>query len=114
MLELLTNVGIVAGAILALGAVLKPLYLTVRRIEQINTEVSVKLPAWQEHVDKHLKELYPNSGKSIKDQVKGTHDEVQEIKRMLEEHLTDTGAHNIRQIRAHFHLDTQPTNTDEN
>lgn len=105
MLEIFTNLGIVAGTILALGAILKPLYMMVRRVEQIHTKVIVELPTWQEHVDKHIKELYPNSGSSIKDQVGNTNREVARVKQMLQEHLNDTGAHSVRQIRASIQLD---------
>lgn len=112
MLELFTNLGIVAGALVALGAVLKPLYLMVRRVEQVHTKVMVDLPAWQEHVDRGLKELYPNSGSSIHDKVTNTNKEVSNVKQMLADHLNDTGAHNVRQIRATFKLDTQPTDNE--
>lgn len=112
MLEIFTNLGIVAGAILALGAVLKPLYMMVRRVEQVHNKVMVDLPAWQEHVDRGLKELYPNSGSSIHDKVTGTNKDVQALKRLVQDHLNDTGAHNVRQIRARIQLDTQPTDDD--
>ena len=112
MLELFTNLGIVAGAILALGAVLKPLYMMVRRVEQVHNKVMVDLPAWQEHVDRGLKELYPNSGSSIHDKVTGTNKDVTALKKLVQDHLNDTGAHNVRQIRARIQLDTQPTDED--
>jgi hypothetical protein len=112
MLDLFTNLGIIAGAILALGAVLKPLYLMVRRVEQVHSKVMVDLPAWQEHVDRGLKELYPNSGSSIHDKVTNTNREINNVKRMLTNHLNDTGSHNVRQIRARIQLDTQPTDDD--
>ena len=107
MLEIFTNLGIVAGTILALGAILKPLYMMVRRVEQVHTKVMVDLPVWQEHVDKGLKQLYPNSGSSIHDKVTSTNDELLRVKHMLREHLNDTGAHSVRQIRASIHLDAQ-------
>jgi len=109
MLEIFTNLGIVAGAILALGAVLKPLYMMVRRVEQVHTKVVVELPVWQEHVDKHIKELYPNSGSSIKDQVGNTSRDVARLKQLVQEHINDTGAHSVRQIRARIQLDSLPT-----
>lgn len=109
MLELFTNLGIVAGAILALGAVLKPLYMMVRRVEQVHNKVVIELPVWQEHVDKHIKELYPNSGSSIKDQVANTNREIRQLKQLIQDHIQDTGAHSVRQIRARIQLDTQPT-----
>lgn len=109
MLDLFTNLGIIAGAILALGAVLKPLYMMVRRVEQVHNKVVTELPAWQEHVDRHLKELYPNSGSSIKDQVNNTGRDVRALKQLVQEHIADTGSHNVRQIRARIQLDTQPT-----
>jgi hypothetical protein len=109
MLELFTNLGIVAGSILALAAILKPLYLMVRRVEQVRTKVVKELPVWQEHVDKHIKELYPNSGTSIKDQVSATNREMASLKRLIQEHIQDTGAHSVRQIRARIQLDTHST-----
>lgn len=109
MLEIFTNLGIVAGTILALGAILKPLYMMVRRVEQVHTKVMVDLPVWQEHVDKGLKQLYPNSGSSIHDKVTHTNDELLRVKRMLQEHLNDTGAHSVRQIRASISLDAHTT-----
>lgn len=107
MLDLFTNLGIIAGAILAFGAVLKPLYLMVRRVEQVHNKVMVELPVWQEHVDKGLKELYPNSGSSIHDKVTNTNKEVNNVKRMLQDHLADTGSHNLREIRTRIQIDTQ-------
>lgn len=112
MLELFTNLGIVAGSILALGAILKPLYMMVRRVEQVHTKVMVELPVWQEQVDKGLKQLYPNSGTSIHDKVTNTNREVNSLKRLVQDHLNDTGAHNVRQIRARIQLDTMPTDDD--
>lgn len=112
MLELFTNLGIVAGTILALGAILKPLYMMVRRVEQVHTKVMVDLPAWQEHVDTGLKQLYPNSGSSIHDKVTHTNQEVTRLKNLLQDHINDTGAHSVRQIRARIQLDTQPTDDD--
>jgi hypothetical protein len=96
MLDLFTNLGIIAGTILALGAILKPLYMMVRRVEQVHNKVVVELPVWQQHVDRHIKELYPNSGSSIKDQVKQTSDDMQSLKNLVQTHLNDTGAHSIR------------------
>jgi hypothetical protein len=112
MLELFTNLGIVAGTILALGAILKPLYLMVRRVDQIHNKVIVELPKWQEHVDKHIKELYPNHGSSIKDQVGNTDREMRSLKTLIQDHVSDTGAHSIRQIRARIDIDTQAGNDD--
>jgi hypothetical protein len=112
MLELFTNLGIVAGSILALGAILKPLYMMVRRVEQVHTKVMVELPTWQEHVDKGLQQLYPNSGSSIHDKVTRTNTDVGALKRLLQDHLNDTGSHNVRQIRARIQLDTMPTDED--
>lgn len=109
MLEIFTNLGIVAGTILALGAILKPLYMMVRRVEQVHNKVMVDLPVWQEHVDKGLKQLYPNSGSSIHDKVTNCNTDILAVKRMLQDHLNDTGAHNVRQIRARIQLDTLPT-----
>lgn len=112
MLDFFTNLGIIAGALLAFAAVLKPLYMMVRRVEQVHNKVMVDLPAWQEHVDRGLKELYPNSGSSIHDKVTNTNKEVNNLKSLVQDHLNDTAAHNVRQIRARIQLDTQPTDDD--
>jgi hypothetical protein len=114
MLDLFTNLGIIAGAILALGAVLKPLYMMVRRVEQVHTKVMVDLPEWQAHVDKGLKELYPNSGSSIHDKVTNTNRKVIGLEQLVREHIADTGSHNVRQIRASIQLDTQSGMADPN
>lgn len=113
MLEIFTNLGIVAGTLLALGAILKPLYMMVRRVEQVHTKVMVDLPVWQEHVDRGLKELYPNSGSSIHDKVTNTNREMNSLKRLVQDHLNDTSSHSVRQIRASISLDTHPSNDDE-
>ncbi len=113
MLEIFTNLGIVAGTILALGAILKPLYMMVRRVEQVHTKVMVDLPVWQEHVDKGLKQLYPNSGSSIHDKVTKTNDDLVRVKQMLQEHLNDTGSHAVRQIHTSISVDTHLVNDDE-
>lgn len=114
MLDLFTNLGIVAGAILALFAVLKPLYLMVRRVEQVHTKVMVELPKWQDNVDAGLKQLYPNSGSSIHDKVTNTNSQVNNVRRMLQDHLADTGAHNVREIRTRIQIDTQSGVADQN
>lgn len=114
MLEIFTNLGIVAGAILALGAVLKPLYMMVRRVEQVHAKVMVELPVWQEHVDRGLKELYPNSGSSIHDKVTNTNRKVNGLEQLVRDHINDTGSHNVRQIRARIQLDTMPSDDDAN
>jgi hypothetical protein len=74
----------------------------------VHTKVMVELPVWQEHVDNGLKQLYPNSGSSIHDKVTHTNQEVRSVKGLIQEHLADTGAHNVRQIRASIRLDTHP------
>lgn len=113
MLEIFTNLGIIAGALLALGAVLKPLYMMVRRVEQVHNKVMVELPVWQEQVDRGLKELYPNSGSSIHDKVTSTNRKVIELERAVRDHVGDTGSHNVRQIRASIRLDSVPVDDDD-
>lgn len=106
MLDLFTNLGIVAGTLLALGAILKPLYMMVRRVEQVHNKVMVELPVWQEKVDKDLKQLYPNGGKSIHDQVGKCNVSIESVRVMLENHLVDTQAHGIPQLGTVVNVNT--------
>ena len=97
MIDLLTNIGIIAGAILGLGVIwtsgIKPIYRFSRRMEAMHDYILVDLPAWQNEVDKGLKQLYPNSGSSIHDKVMHTNTSVEEVRTMLEEHLNDRDMH---------------------
>lgn len=97
MLDLLTNLGIVAGGIIALGVIwskfLKPLYKFGRRVEDIHDYILVELPAWQKKVDVGLTQLYPNHGTSIHDKVMGTNKTLEDVQRMLLEHLNDGSVH---------------------
>lgn len=98
MIELLTNVGIVAGAILGLGVIwtqgIKPIYRFLRRMEDMHDYILVELPEWQKKVDMGLKQLYPNGGSTILDKVNQTNVSIEEVKRMLEDHITDRDLHN--------------------
>lgn len=104
MIELLTNIGIVAGAILGLGIIwtsgIRPIFRAARKLGDVHDYIMVDLPAWQKEVDKGLKQLYPNSGSSIHDKVMCTNAKVEEtgrsldqVKAMLEEHLNDRDMH---------------------
>lgn len=98
MMELLTNLGIIAGAILALGVIwtqgLRPVYRFLRRMEDMHDYILVELPEWQKKVDYGLKQLYPNGGSTILDKVDRTNTSVEEVKQMLEAHLNDRDMHN--------------------
>lgn len=104
MIELLTNIGIVAGAILGLGVIwtsgIRPIFRAARKLGDVHDYIMVDLPAWQKEVDKGLKQLYPNSGSSIHDKVMCTNEKVaetgrklEEVRHMLEEHLNDRDMH---------------------
>lgn len=111
MIELLTNIGIVAGAILGLGVIwtsgIRPIFRAARKLGDVHDYITVDLPAWQKEVDKGLKQLYPNSGSSIHDKVMCTNTKVEEtgrkveetsrsldaVRAMLEEHLNDRDMH---------------------
>lgn len=104
MIELMTNIGIVAGAILGLGIIwtsgIRPIFRAARKLGDVHDYITVDLPAWQKEVDKGLKQLYPNSGSSIHDKVMCTNSKVEEtarsldaVKAMLEEHLNDRDMH---------------------
>lgn len=98
MIQLLTNIGIVAGAIVGLGVIwaqgLKPIYRFSRRMEAMHDYIMVDLPQWQQKVDVGLKQLLPNGGSTILDKVNETNRSVADVKRMLEEHLHDRDMHN--------------------
>ena len=104
MIELLTNIGIIAGAILGLGVIwtqgVKPVYRAARKMGEVHDYILVELPTWQKKVDDGLKQLYPNSGSSIHDKVTCTNDKVEEtgrkleeVRAMLESHLNDRDMH---------------------
>lgn len=103
------TLGIVAGALVALGVIGKTLlsvYKFVRRIDNANTIIS-ELPEWQAKVNLAMKELHPNSGSSLKDQVTDLHTKVcenngkvdtlgnslQQIHDMLQSHVADDQLH---------------------
>lgn len=104
MIELLTNIGIIAGALLGLGVIwskgVKPLYRAARRMGEVHNYILVELPTWQKSVDTSLKQLYPNSGSSIHDKVTQTNRrveetgiQIEEVRIMLENHLNDRDMH---------------------
>lgn len=97
MIELLTNIGIVAGALLGLSVIwtqgIRPVYRAAKKMGEVHNYILVDLPEWQKKVDIGLKQLYPNGGSTILDKVNNTSRSVEEVKQMLEEHLHDRDMH---------------------
>lgn len=104
MIDVLTNIGIIAGAVLGLGVIwtsgIKPVYRFLRRMEAMHDYILVELPTWQKEVNVGLKQLYPNSGSSIHDKVMCTNEKVTEtgnelaqVRAMFEAHINDHTVH---------------------
>lgn len=104
MIDVLTNIGIIAGAVLGLGVIwtsgIKPVYRFLRRMEDMHDYILTDLPAWQKEVNVGLKQLYPNSGSSIHDKVMCTNEkvtetgaELAEVRSMFEAHINDFNLH---------------------
>jgi hypothetical protein len=98
MIELFTDLAIVAGGLAALGFIwtqgVKRLYRAIRRMEDVHDYILVELPAWQKTVDNSMKELSPNSGSSIHDKINCTKNTVEDVRELLIAHLGDLTAHN--------------------
>lgn len=105
MFDILTNIGIIAGAIIGLGVIWTkgalPLYRFLRKMEQVH-DIILEFPEWKAHVDLGLKQLSPNGGNSLHDKitvntacVEHLSEDVTILKEMVEAHLSDTGAHRI-------------------
>lgn len=96
MIVLLTNIGVIAGAIIGIGVIwrllIKPLYKLIRKMEQVHA-IILEFPDWKHKVDEGLRELHPNGGGSIKDTVNATQTEIVEIRQLVEDHLKDPNAH---------------------
>lgn len=97
MLELLTNIGIIAGGLVGLGVIwqkgIRPLYRTLKRVEKVHSYILVELPEWQTKIDHGLKQLYPNGGSSIKDVVDATSRDVSELREMIATHVNNLDLH---------------------
>lgn len=72
-MSVVTLLGVIAATIVAVTVIGKALFATyrfVRRIDDAN-DIVKDLPQWQAKVNLAIKELHPNSGSSLKDQVTG-------------------------------------------
>ena len=115
MLELMTNIGIIAGGLLGLGIIwtkaIRPLFRGARKIGEIHDYITVDLPAWQTKVDTGLKQLLPNGGSTILDKVDETNNSVREVKKMLEDHLKDKNAHGVSPVEINISADSASLDT---
>lgn len=104
MIEVLTNIGLLAGALLGLSVIwrkgLKPIYRLLKRVEEVH-EIILEFPEWKDRVDGGLNQLYPNSGSSIHDKVTSTNRIVNETKKeldglkaLVQTHIDNPSAHN--------------------
>lgn len=87
-LSITAMLGIIAGALLALGVIgrfLHGIYKILRKVEQTNNIIH-EFPEWQCKVEKAMRELEPNTGHSLKDQ-------VTDIQRLLQEHISNDDIH---------------------
>jgi chromosome segregation ATPase len=69
--SLAATVGIIAGALIALGVILKTLinvYKFFRGLDDAG-KIIREFPEWQAKVNAAMKELHPNHGSSLKDQI---------------------------------------------
>lgn len=70
-LSIAATLGIIAAALVALGVIARALinvYKFFRSLDDASNIIS-EFPAWQTKVNLAMKELHPNSGSSLKDQV---------------------------------------------
>lgn len=85
--SLATTLGIVAGGLIAFGVILKTLFTVYRFFRSLDdaSQIIKVLPDWQTKVNSAMKELVPNSGTSLKDQVTGVGSRLDEShKKILE------------------------------
>lgn len=70
-LSLAATLGIVAGALIALGVIFKTLFNIYKVFRQLDdaSQIIKEFPEWQGKVNAAMKELRPNSGTSLKDQI---------------------------------------------
>lgn len=95
-MSLLTLLGVIAAGIIAvtvIGKALLGVYKFTRSIDDAN-KIIKELPQWQTKVNLAMKELHPNSGTSLKDQVTALHDQACETGRKV-----DTLGNSLEQIR---------------
>lgn len=86
-MSIVTLLGVIAATIVAvtvIGKALLATYRFVRRIDDAN-DIVQDLPQWQTKVNLAIKELHPNSGSSLKDQVTAIGDKLTETERKVDE-----------------------------
>lgn len=104
-----TVLGAIAGVLIALGVIakyLRKMFNFFKRIEEAN-RITIEFPEWQAKVNSAIKELHPNSGSSLKDQVTAINTKIceteqkvdtmgnslEEIRNMLQAHVEDDQLH---------------------
>jgi len=97
------TVGIIAGALVALGVILKTLinvYKFFRGLDDAS-KIIKEFPQWQTKVNAAMKELHPNSGSSLKDQVTAINEKICETERKVDEanSKVDTLGNSLTEIR---------------
>lgn len=96
--EIATYLGIIAGALVSLGVIwkgAKMAYAFCKRIDQANS-IMLEFPAWRDKVDHSMKELHPNHGTSMRDELNRISKDVCETKRLMQSHLSDPRAHSAK------------------
>jgi hypothetical protein len=91
-----TALGVVAGALIALGVIWKFLIGTYKFLRYLDdsSKIIKDLPDWQTKVNAAMKELHPNSGSSLKDQVTAINNKICETERKV-----DTMGNSLNEIR---------------
>lgn len=97
------TLGIVAGALVATGVIVKTLinvYKFIRGLDDAS-KIIKDLPEWQSKVNLAMKELHPNSGSSLKDQVTAlnTHVALLNAKACETGDKVDTMGNSLSEIR---------------
>lgn len=108
-MSIVTLLGVIAATIVAvtvIGKALLACYRFVRRIDDAN-DIVKDLPEWQVKVNLAIKELHPNSGSSLKDQVTAIsskacetgekvdtlNNNLDEIRELIQTHIADDQIH---------------------
>lgn len=95
-MSIVTILAVIAATIAALtviGKALFSIYRFVRKIDDTN-DIIQELPAWQTKVNLAIKELHPNSGSSLKDQVTAINQKACEM-----DEKVDTLNNNLDELR---------------
>ncbi len=94
---ILVIIGIVAGTVTSLAIlwnkVIKPAGRSIRRGVEVYDIIS-SFPEWQDRVNQGLKELHPNHGSSMKDNLDRLSVDMPILRSMVEEHISNSELHN--------------------